>query len=53
MEINKPEILAEVSALFEQYETALVTNDVETLDHLLYNEYPSAVQLSFARHVRT
>lgn len=32
MEINHPETLAEVTAAFEAYERALVTNDLETLD---------------------
>ena len=32
MEIDLPEVVAEVSAAFERYEKALVTNDVETLD---------------------
>ncbi|MCZ8183738.1 MAG: oxalurate catabolism protein HpxZ [Beijerinckiaceae bacterium] len=34
MEINIPDVLAEVEAVFARYETALVTNDVETLDAL-------------------
>jgi Protein of unknown function (DUF3225) len=37
MEINLPEIVAEVTAAFERYETALVTNDVATLDELFWN----------------
>ena len=32
MEIDLPEVVAEVSAAFEPYEKALVTNDVATLD---------------------
>ena len=32
MEIDLPEVIAEVSAAFERYEQALVTNDVEVLD---------------------
>jgi 1-carboxybiuret hydrolase subunit AtzH-like protein len=36
MEINRPEIVAEVTAAFERYEKALVTNDVATLDELFY-----------------
>jgi hypothetical protein len=32
MEIDLPEVVAEVSAAFERYETALVKNDVATLD---------------------
>ncbi len=36
MEINLPEVLAEVTAVFEQYETALVSNDVAVLDRLFW-----------------
>lgn len=32
MEIDLPEVVAEVKAAFESYEKALVTNDVDTLD---------------------
>ena len=38
MEINIPEIVAEVSAVFERYEHALVTNDVATLDELFWDD---------------
>jgi hypothetical protein len=34
MEIDRPEVVAEVRAAFERYEKALVTNDVATLDEL-------------------
>ena len=34
MDINIPEVVAEVTAMFERYEQALVTNDVATLDAL-------------------
>ncbi len=34
MEIDIPEVKAEVEAAFRRYETALVTNDVATLDAL-------------------
>ena len=34
MEIDLPEIVAEVRAAFERYERALVSNDVATLDSL-------------------
>jgi len=37
MEINLPEVKAEVEAAFARYETALVTNDVETLQKLFWN----------------
>jgi hypothetical protein len=34
MEIDRPDIVAEVTAAFEQYERALMTNDVATLNSL-------------------
>jgi hypothetical protein len=34
VEINLPEPLAELTASFERYEAALVSNDVATLDAL-------------------
>jgi hypothetical protein len=37
MEINIPEVLAEVTAAFERYEKALVGNDVEALDALFFD----------------
>jgi hypothetical protein len=36
MEINRPDILAEVTTLFDIYERALVANDVATLDGLFW-----------------
>jgi hypothetical protein len=36
MDINLPEIVAEMTAAFQEYETALVTNDVEALDRLFW-----------------
>jgi hypothetical protein len=36
MEINLPEIVAEVTAQFQRYETALVSNDIETLNALFW-----------------
>ena len=34
MEIDLPEVVAELTAAFQRYEKALVTNDVATLDEL-------------------
>jgi len=34
MEIDLPEVIAEVTAAFERYEKALVSNDVATLDEI-------------------
>ncbi|MGF1551450.1 MAG: oxalurate catabolism protein HpxZ [Paracoccaceae bacterium] len=36
MEINLPDVLAEVTAAFEAYEAALTGNDVATLDRLFW-----------------
>ena len=37
MEINLPDVLAEVGEQFARYEQALVTNDVAMLDELFWN----------------
>ena len=37
MEINIPEVVAEVTAAFERYEKALVSNDVAVLNELFWN----------------
>jgi len=36
MEVNLPDVLAEVSAAFQRYEQALVGNDVAVLDELFW-----------------
>lgn len=36
MQINDPEVLAEMRAVFERYEDALVNNKVEVLDELFW-----------------
>ncbi len=38
MEIDIPEVVEEVTAAFQKYEKALVTNDVETLDALFHED---------------
>jgi hypothetical protein len=38
MDIDLPEVLAEVTAAFARYEAALVSNDVATLDALFRND---------------
>ena len=38
MDIDLPEIVAEVRAAFERYERALVSNDVDTLDALFRDD---------------
>jgi hypothetical protein len=37
VQINSPEVVAEVTAAFMRYETALTSNDVEVLDELFWN----------------
>ena len=37
MDINLPDVLAEVTAVFDRYEQALVSNDVPVLDELFWN----------------
>ena len=37
MEINRPDVLAQVTAACDRYEKALVTNDVATLGELFWN----------------
>lgn len=37
LEVDIPEVLAELVATFEAYETALVTNDIETLNTLFWD----------------
>ena len=43
MEINIPEVLAEVTAAFERYEQALVTNDVPVLE-ALFRDSPRTIR---------
>ncbi|HEY1723356.1 MAG TPA: oxalurate catabolism protein HpxZ [Magnetospirillaceae bacterium] len=38
MEIDNPAVVAEVEAVFRRYETALVTNDVEVLEELFWDD---------------
>lgn len=42
--INRPEILAEVTAAFYRYEQALVSNDIAVLDELFWHD-PRTVRL--------
>ena len=37
METNLPDVLAEVNTVFDEYERALVTNDIDVLDKLFWN----------------
>jgi hypothetical protein len=38
MEVNLPEVVAEVTAAFERYEAAFLANDVEVLDELFWDD---------------
>jgi hypothetical protein len=38
MEIDRPDVVAEVTAAFERYEKALMANDVATLDELFHDD---------------
>jgi len=38
MMVNQPEIVAEVAAAFEEYERALVANDIDTMNELFWSE---------------
>jgi AtzH-like len=38
MEVDIPEVVAEVRAAFERYEQAVLSNDVATLDALFHND---------------
>ena len=37
MEINLPEVVAEVRAQFDRYERALTSNDIDTLNELFWD----------------
>ena len=45
MEINIPDVVAEVRAAFERYETALNANDVDVLDASFWND-PRVIRYS-------
>lgn len=50
MEVNLPEIVAEVTAQFERYEAAFVGNDVEVLDELFWDD-PLVVRYGAAENL--
>ena len=47
MDINLPEVIAEVRAAFVEYERALVANDIETMNALFW-EAPETVRYGIA-----
>jgi hypothetical protein len=50
MEINLPEVLAEMTAVFARYEDALVNNKVEVLDELFWHS-PHTVRYGAAENL--
>src|SRR6476469_6195459 len=38
MDINLPDVVAEVTAAFDRYEQALITNDVAVLDEIFHDD---------------
>jgi hypothetical protein len=38
MDVNLPDVVAEVTAQFERYEAAFLSNDVDELDELFWND---------------
>lgn len=46
---NIPEVVAEVSTLFERYEQALIDKNVDVLDNTFWNS-PHAIRLANAEH---
>jgi hypothetical protein len=50
MIVNDPDVLAEVTALVDAYETALMSNDVEALDGAFWNA-PHTVRLGVAENL--
>jgi hypothetical protein len=50
LEVNIPEIVAEVTDAFQRYERALVANDVEALDALFWNN-PNTLRFGIAENL--
>ena len=50
MQINDPEVVAELQALYQQYETALVTNDADTLTRMFWAS-PHAMRFGLAENL--
>jgi hypothetical protein len=51
LEINLPDVLAEVEAAFRRYERALVENDVEVLGELFWNS-PLTIRYGAAENLK-
>ena len=50
MEIDLPEVVAEVRAAFDRYENALVTNDVATLNSI-FRDAPQTIRYGIAENL--
>ena len=50
LEINIPEVVAEVTEAFQRYERALVANDVEILDSLFWDN-PNTLRFGIAENL--
>jgi Protein of unknown function (DUF3225) len=50
MHINDPTVVAELEALYPAYETALVTNDVDTLTNFFWNS-PQALRFGITENL--
>ena len=50
MEVDLPDVVAEVKAAFDRYETALVTNDVATLD-AIFRDDPRTIRYGGAENL--
>ena len=50
LEINIPDVVAEVTVAFQRYERALVKNDVEVLDSLFWND-PNTLRFGIAENL--
>lgn len=50
MDINIPEVVAEVTAAFQRYEKALISNDVAVLDELFWNS-PNTVRFGVTENL--
>jgi hypothetical protein len=50
MVINDPEIVAELAALYPEYEAALIANDAETLTEMFWDS-PHALRFGAAENL--
>ncbi|HEX2654803.1 MAG TPA: oxalurate catabolism protein HpxZ [Xanthobacteraceae bacterium] len=50
MEINRPEVVAEVTAAFHEYEKALMANDVDRLD-AIFHTAPETIRYGMAENL--